>query len=98
MRVFFSGASRHDLRAIAGFIAVDNPARANSFLDELERACMQLAEQPLRFPLLPAFEAKAYRRRPYGNYAIIYIAADESVTVVRVLHTAMDLTTALGDS
>ena len=71
MRVVFSEASRHDLRAIIGFIAADSPARARSFLAELEQACVSLADKPLRFPLVPAYEARAYRRRPYGNYSII---------------------------
>lgn len=96
MRVSFTQASVSDLRAIAVFIAEDNPGRATQFVSELETACLGLADHAKRYALLPNFERKGYRRRPLGHYAIIYVA-DSDVQIVRVLHSAMDLSAALGD-
>jgi plasmid stabilization system protein ParE len=97
MRVVFSALSRSDLRSITTFIGADSPARARTFLAELQSASAALAEQPLRFALMVGYEAQGYRRRPYGPYSIIYLVEDERITVVRVLHAAMDLNAALGD-
>jgi toxin ParE1/3/4 len=50
----------------------------------------------LRFAVLPGFEAKAFRRRVHGRYAIIYTVEDDLVLVPRILSTAIDLERALG--
>jgi plasmid stabilization system protein ParE len=97
MRIVFSDESRRDLRDITGFIAADSRSRARSYVAELASACTSLADQPLRYPLIPNYESLALRRRPYGNYAIIYFAEGDVVTIVRILHSAMDLSSVLGD-
>lgn len=98
MRVVFADASRADLRNIIIFITGDSPSRARSFVAELASACTSLADKPLRYPLIPEYEAKGLRRRPYGNYAIIYKVGANTITIARVLHAAMDLDVALGGS
>jgi toxin ParE1/3/4 len=45
MRLEFSPESQLDLIEIATFIAQDNPARAKSFVDELEADCGRLITQ-----------------------------------------------------
>ena len=97
MRVLFSDTSRRDLRGITVFITADNPVRARSFVAELVGACTSLADNAQRYPLLPRYEAKGLRRRPHGNYAIIYSIGADAITIVRVLHAAMDLEAALAD-
>ena len=96
MRVSFTDESRSDLRAITVFIAQDSPGRAAQFVLELEAACLSLSDNPRRYALIPNFERQGYRRRPFGHYAIIY-TTDNDIQIVRVLHSAMDLTVALGD-
>lgn len=98
MRVIFTDASRVDLRNITIFIAGDSPVRARSFVAELASACTSLADKPLRYPLIPEYENNGLRRRPYGNYAIIYTVGTDAITIARVLHSAMDLDVALGGS
>lgn len=97
MRIQLAAAARRDLLGIARYIAVNNPERASSFTAELLEVCRHLGEQPERFSLVPGYESKGYRRRPYGNYLIIYVPTASSVKVFRVLHAAMDLRIALGD-
>ncbi len=46
MRLEFSPESQLDLIEITAFITQDNPARAKSFVDELEADCGRLVTQP----------------------------------------------------
>nr|WP_240233895.1 hypothetical protein [Devosia sp. JXJ CY 41] len=48
-------------------MALDNPDRALTFIDELYQACSELASGPMRFALLPRFEHRAFRRRVHGR-------------------------------
>ncbi len=90
MKVILSAAAREDLLAIANFIAVDSPARALSFVDELVACCEALAVLPSAFPLVPRYESFGIRRRPYGDYLIFYRVEATSVQVLHVLHGGRD--------
>lgn len=90
MRVEISAEAEQDLEALADHIARDDPARAVSFLRELRAKCLGLAELPNRFPLVPRYERFGVRRRLHGNYLIFYFVESERVTVLHVLHGAMD--------
>lgn len=90
MRVTLSPLAERDLEAIGDYIAEDNPPRALSFIAELRTQCATIAKAP-----------KAYRARPelgeglrscaHGNYVIFFTATKARLTVVRVLHGAMDM-------
>lgn len=97
MRVIVSAAAKRDMVGITQAIARDNPRRATAFVDELIAGCEGLIVQPERFAMLPGCEARGYRRRPYGNYAIIYYVGEDAVTVYRVLLAARNLRKVLGD-
>lgn len=90
MIVYLSAEAEQDLERIADYIALDNPARAVSFLQELRRKCLALADMPERFPLVPRYEASGVRRRGHGNYLIFYRVEPEKVVIVHVLHGAQD--------
>lgn len=90
MIVYLSAEAEQDLERIADYIALDNPARAVSFLQELRSKCLALADMPERFPLVPRYEASGVRRRGHGNYLIFYRVEPEKVVIVHVLHGAQD--------
>ncbi len=90
MRVVLSRDAEADITEIALFIAKDNKARALSFTQELRQAARQLSEMPRAFPLVPRYEHHAIRRRPYGNYLILYRIERDYVAILRVLHGARD--------
>ncbi|NKJ36409.1 type II toxin-antitoxin system RelE/ParE family toxin [Rhizobium sp. SG570] len=90
MTVYFSSEAESDLERIADYIAVDNPRRALSLVQELRGKCESLADAPLAFPLLPRYERHGIRRRVHGNYLIFYRVDGENVVVIHVLHGAMD--------
>ena len=50
-RLAFAPAARDDLLTIGAYIADDNPARAESFVAELEATARQTAERPPQLPL-----------------------------------------------
>jgi toxin ParE1/3/4 len=93
-RLVILPAARADLIEIGDFIALDNPERALSFLAELERVMHAAAERPGSFParddLYPGLRATRH-----GRYLIFFVEAGREVQVVRVLHGARDLSSAL---
>ena len=90
MKVVVTEAAYADLLHIARTIKVDNPNRAESFVAELYDRCQRLGIMPRSFPLLPDWEERGIRRRPYGDYLIFYRVTDEAVEVLHVLHGARD--------
>ena len=90
MRLAFTDAAEHELEGIGDYIALENPARALSFVRELRRNCALLTAMPERHPLLPRYRNSGIRRRVYGRYLIFYRVEDDTVQIVHVLHGAMD--------
>lgn len=90
MIVHIAAEAERNLEEIGDHLARDNPARAVSFLRELRDKCLDLATFPERFPLVPRYEAQGVRHRVHGQYLIFYRLEPERVTVVHILHGAMD--------
>jgi toxin ParE1/3/4 len=90
MIVFISAEAEHDLEAIGDYIARDNPDRAITYIRELRKKCLALADLPKGFPLVPRYEAQGVRRRVNGNHLIFYRAEPERIVVLHVLHGAQD--------
>jgi len=66
MRVVWAAAAQTDLVEISDYIALDNPSRAVSFINEIVDAGEAIADMPRAFPLVPELEGRAIRRRLYG--------------------------------
>lgn len=90
MIVELAAEAERDLERIGDWIARDNPERTASFVGALLAACLSLAEFPERFPLVPRYERHGVRHRLHGNYLIFYRVERQKVTVVHVLHGAID--------
>jgi plasmid stabilization system protein ParE len=95
MRIVLSDRALADLAAIGDWIAEDNPARADSFVQELLDACESLAEFPERYPLL-ARSKRPLRHRVYGRHLVIYDVTERGVTIITIAHGARDLDMLLG--
>lgn len=91
MIVEITAEAEADLEAIGDYIARDNPARAASFIRELGRSCMELAEFPAAWPIVPRYEAQGIRRRVHGRYLIFYRVHPGRITVLHILNGAMDV-------
>ncbi|VVD31170.1 type II toxin-antitoxin system RelE/ParE family toxin [Paraburkholderia dioscoreae] len=84
-------AAEAELEAIGDYIARDNLSRAVSFVRELRERCLDLADMPLAFPLVPRYEGRGIRHRVHGHYQIFYRGVGqpaERVDVIHVLHSA----------
>jgi addiction module RelE/StbE family toxin len=97
VKVSLSPEAQADLDEIARWIDDDNPERADTFVDELERACAGLGDRPLRFPAVPEIRHDL-RKRVHDDYLIFYRVRQEEVEVVRIGHGARDWTALLRDS
>jgi plasmid stabilization system protein ParE len=90
MIVRLSAQSERELEHIGDWIARDNPARAVTFIEEIQRACIELADFPERFPLVARYESQGVRHRAMGNYLIFYRVEPGKVVILHVLHGATD--------
>ena len=90
MRVTVSPLAERDLETIGDYIAEVNPGRAASFIAELRAQCEKIAKAPQAYRARPEL-AEGLRSCPHGNYVIFFVATKSRLTIVRVLHGAMDL-------
>ena len=94
-RLAFSPAAEADLLDIVAYIASDNPARARSFVAEIEARCVGLRDFPESGRARPEL-APGLRSCPHGRYVIFYTPGADAVRIERVLHGARDLEAELG--
>ena len=90
MRVAISPLAERDLEAIGDYIAEDNPARAVSFVAELRDQCATIAKAPQAYRLRPEL-GESVRSCAHGNYVIFFTVTNARLSIVRVLHGAMDI-------
>lgn len=90
MKVVLSRAAQADLRAIARWIAKDNPQRALSFPAELRGKCLSLGRNPRRFPIAENIAGHEIRKCVFRQYLIFYRVLPAQVEVLQIIHGAMD--------
>jgi toxin ParE1/3/4 len=79
-----------DLEELWFFIAQDDPAAADRWLDTLEEKIGLLADNPLMGPARPDI-ARELRYHPVGNHLLLYRVIQGGIEIVRVVHGARDL-------
>lgn len=79
-----------DILEIWDYIADDNIAAADRWVDRLDEQLGLLAGQPMmgraRDELAPGV-----RSFPFGRYVVFYAPLDDGIDVIRVLHGARDI-------
>ena len=90
MKVVLTPTAIADLEDIGEWIARDSPANAARFLTQLRQRCLHLGEYPKAYPLVPRYEHRGIRRRPFQDYLIFYRASGDRVEILHVLHGARD--------
>ncbi len=91
MNVEITAAAEADLEEIADYIARDNPVRAASFVRELFQLCLDIAEMPRAWPVVPRYRHHGIRRRVHGRYLIFYRVDAGRITILHILNGAMDV-------
>jgi toxin ParE1/3/4 len=84
-----------DLAEIGEWISQENNGRAQTFVEELRRACDSLGDMPRAYPLLSRYPESGIRRKPYRSYLIFYWIKNDAVEILRVIHAARDYETLL---
>ncbi|TWF54748.1 type II toxin-antitoxin system RelE/ParE family toxin [Neorhizobium alkalisoli] len=90
MILFISDTAEQDFERIGDYIAGFNPARAESFVEELFEHCQRFVELPLQYQLVVGHEESGMRRAPHGSYLIFYRVEETRVEIVRILNAAQD--------
>jgi toxin ParE1/3/4 len=96
MRVEISPLAERDMESIGDYIAEDNPVRALSFVAELRTVCAKIARAPQSFRARPEL-GDGIRSCAHGNYVIFFVATKTRLSIVRVLHGAMDSAAQFGE-
>jgi toxin ParE1/3/4 len=91
MRLVITSVALSDLEQIGNGIAVHNPLRAVSFVEELEARCSALPAMPLAYPLVSRKKGCGVRRIVHGNDLIFYRADPDAVVVLHVLAARMNV-------
>ena len=85
-----------DLEEIWMFIAADNPAQADDFIDLIDEKFQNLSRQPglgrRREELVAGL-----RSFPVGRYVIFYLQVQDCLQIVRVLHGAREVDAVFAD-
>ncbi len=90
MKLIYSAPSKNDLRKITNWIAEENPARADSFADEIMVSCEQIKAFPEAYVAIGSFKSEVVRRKPHGNYLIFYQVSAERIEILRIMHGAQN--------
>ena len=80
--------AQQDLQEIYDHIEADNPARAGTFIKELEAKTVSLAQMPTRAPFIPenSLLGTEYRHLIHGRYRILFRIQGVTVFILRVIH------------
>jgi toxin ParE1/3/4 len=76
-----------DLEEIGDYIALGNPERAITFVDELLSRCALAGERPTAYSRRDDFGA-GIRMAVHGRYRILFRIAREGIRIERILHTS----------
>lgn len=90
-RIYRTPESRLDYEEIWLFIAPKNPAAAERLLLQFDAKLEKLAHQPLLGRSAEELSPNL-RSFPSGNYLIFYRPAADGIELIRVLHSARDIT------
>lgn len=96
LTVVLSPRARDDLDAIRRYIAKDSPKRADTFVEELHNAAQALSENGPRYAVVPRYELLQIRSVSHRRYLILYQIIGDTVGVLRIVHSARDLTNLFG--
>ena len=83
-----------DLAEITHFIALDNPARAFKFEEELLEHARKIERAPLAYAERADLRA-GLRSCAHGAYVIFFTFDDRSVRIERIIHGSRDLAAVL---
>jgi plasmid stabilization system protein ParE len=88
--VVITAEAEADLEDIASYVAEQSPRSALTLIRGLREKCEALVDAPRGYPLVPRYEHRGIRRRPFGSYLIFYRIGLDVIEVIHILHGARD--------
>jgi toxin ParE1/3/4 len=85
----------HDVDSIHDYIAQDSPHYAQKTIESIFERVKILIANPEAGRLVPEFENKIIRELIVGNYRIVYKIYPKKISILRVHHSARDMSKAL---
>ena len=79
-----------DLDLIGEYIAQQSPEYAPTYVERVMAAAEHLADFPLSGRVIPELDDQALREVIFQNYRIVYEFVADEVTVLGVIHAALD--------
>lgn len=93
MKVIWSEGALLDLEHIRDYIAQDNPAYANVFVERLLQTTRHLPQFPESGRQMPEAKSPNIREVLYQAYRVVYRLRPELIEVIMVVHGSRDLGT-----
>jgi plasmid stabilization system protein ParE len=90
-QVRWSLTSGNDLQEIEDYIARDSALHAVNFVNRIVESAELLLKTPHVGRVVPEFSSPELRELIYRGYRIVYVLKDDTVTILRVVHGARDL-------
>jgi toxin ParE1/3/4 len=82
--------AKQQLDHIGDFIALDNPHRAESFVDELLDKAYSIGDNPLTYA--PLKSHPQFRKKSYKGYIILYTINGDVVNIAHIFNSVRDYT------
>lgn len=79
-----------DLEEIADWIALDNPAYADSFVNELLERAVSVDRHPRRFPRVGTISGEDIFKLGWRDYVVLYRISSDGVEIARIVHGRRD--------
>ena len=84
MEIIFSPRFEDELYGIADFIALDNQARSDLFVDKIESMCHNLVDMPYRCRKSMKFDDENIRELIFKGYIIPYHIKNDQIIILGI--------------
>lgn len=91
-KIIWSDLAREHLKDIYSYIAEGSPFYSIYFIDKLIASVEKIGLFPKCGRVVPEFERDNIREIFFHNYRIVYLIKDNTVTILAIVHGAMDIT------
>lgn len=87
MKFAWTQEALEKLVEIEEYIAMDSPARAEEFINQLIGRAESLSENPNKGRIVPEFLIPELRELIFKNYRIVYLLREDSIEILTVFES-----------
>lgn len=90
-QIIWAELAKEHLKELDAYIAEGSPFYSIVFIDKLVGAVEKVGAFPKCGRIIPEFELEDLREIIFHEYRIVYSVGEDSVTVIAIVHGAMDI-------